>query len=685
MKSAPDIFLSYSREDQATARRFAEGFEKEGFKVWWDQTLRSGENYDQVTERALREAKAVVVLWSKTSVESRWVRAEATQADRLGTLVPAMIEDCTRPIMFELKHTAELAHWQGDARDPAWRAYVEDVRGQVGRGHALSQTTDAATDRAGTASASVGAQSRPPRSPATWLMLVFVGVALIGAGLTLFVKWRGEANGTARAGSLAAAKADARPSLAVLPFANLSGDPAQEYFSDGLAEEILNELAQIRGLRLIARTSSFAFKGKNEDMRAIGQTLDVANLLEGSVRRDGDTLRITAQLIDAANGSHRWSKTYDGKLAGVFALQEEVARDVAQALSITLDVGELSRARGGTNDVGAHDAYLRARAVREAGGPGEDLEQAIDHLREAVRLDPQFARAWLGIYDALARMKTFRPTDAGVTEEQARILERLEAIAPESPWTLRVRSLELQQQRRWSEAEIADRQFLAVAPVGSCSTLDANVGRSLAAARCGELETRSNPLSASQAGYLQILLESAGKSAEAAREYQRIRALVGERPEGELFELLRMWRGSSVDLPALKQQYRKVAQHPALAQTVDPALADHLEDSAFVLSRLRQWLRDPEAKLAARYFMIAVFAAHYGDLDLAFDALRKRVEETNPSDYFIYLWWPYENGLRSDPRFKQLVKELGLVDYWRASGSWGDHCKPVGTDDFECR
>jgi formylglycine-generating enzyme required for sulfatase activity/dienelactone hydrolase len=124
----PDIFLSYSREDQATARRFADAFEKAGFMVWWDQTLHTGEAYDHVTEQALRAARAVVVLWSQTSVASRWVRAEATIADRQKTLMPAMIEPCDRPVMFELTQTAELAHWKGDAKDPAWQAFVADLR-----------------------------------------------------------------------------------------------------------------------------------------------------------------------------------------------------------------------------------------------------------------------------------------------------------------------------------------------------------------------------------------------------------------------------------------------------------------------------------------------------------------------------------------------------------------------------
>ena len=124
----PDIFLSYNREDHVTARRFAEAFEANGFTVWWDATLRSGEAYDEVTEKALREAKAVVVLWSKRSVVSRWVRSEATIADRNKTLVPVMIEPCERPIMFELTQTAELAHWTGTTDDKAWVAFLSDVK-----------------------------------------------------------------------------------------------------------------------------------------------------------------------------------------------------------------------------------------------------------------------------------------------------------------------------------------------------------------------------------------------------------------------------------------------------------------------------------------------------------------------------------------------------------------------------
>ncbi|HEY6434826.1 MAG TPA: LpqB family beta-propeller domain-containing protein [Acetobacteraceae bacterium] len=178
----PDIFLSYSRDDQATARLFAEGFEREGFSVWWDATLNPGEAFDQVTEKALREAKAVVVLWTKKSVDSRWVRAEAMQANDNKTLVPVMIEPCKRPIMFELTHTADLSQWTGDRKDAAWQSFVAGVRLFVERGGPVP----AALPAAGTSRASVSPVMRASLRGVgtgrrtTIAALVALGVAIVG-------------------------------------------------------------------------------------------------------------------------------------------------------------------------------------------------------------------------------------------------------------------------------------------------------------------------------------------------------------------------------------------------------------------------------------------------------------------------------------------------------------------------
>ncbi len=317
-----DVFLSYSRDDLTVARRFAEGFEREGLTVWWDQTLIPGEAFDEVTEKALNEAKAVVVLWSKTSVGSRWVRAEATQAHDNKTLVPVMIEACKRPIMFELTHTADLSNWKGDMSDPAWRTFVGNVR-QLAKNEgrqAAAPDVNPVVRRPGRFSAGA---------------MVGILVAVLGAlGLGLWGL-------SHKPGDYAK-----EVTLAVLPFANLSSDPEQEYFSDGLTEEILNQLAQIDGLAVTARTSSFFFKGKNQDVRSsIGAKLGVAHLLEGSIRKEGNQLRITAQLVSSADGAHHGRRTYDRELSGVFQLQEQIAKDVAQALSVKLDVGDTAGRR----------------------------------------------------------------------------------------------------------------------------------------------------------------------------------------------------------------------------------------------------------------------------------------------------------------------------------------------------
>jgi adenylate cyclase len=274
----PDIFLSYSREDQPTARRYAEAFQAEGYDVWWDVTLRSGEAYDQVTEKALREAKAVVVLWSKTSVESRWVRAEATLANRTRRLVPAMIEPCERPIMFELTQTAELFRWQGDTTDPAWRAFVTDVKGFVEK------------------------------------------------------KQPGRESGAPQEKSEEAKKL----SICVLPFSNISGDAEQEYFSDGITEDIITDLSKVSALGVISRNSAFRYKGTNVDLPKIARELNVSHVLEGSVRKAGGRVRITAQLIDGSKNEHVWAERYDRDLSDIFAMQDEISKAIVKALRVKL-------------------------------------------------------------------------------------------------------------------------------------------------------------------------------------------------------------------------------------------------------------------------------------------------------------------------------------------------------------
>jgi serine/threonine-protein kinase len=200
------------------------------------------------------------------------------------------------------------------------------------------------------------------------------------------------------------------PSIAVLPFANLSGDKDQEYFSDGLAEEIINALAQMPGLKVIARTSSFAFKGKNDDIRRIADTLGVTSILEGSVRRAGSRIRVTAQLIHAADGTHLWSQRYDRELSDIFAVQDEIAAAIAGALKVKLVPGAERR----MPSLPAYEAYLKYRSYQWQFTREASL-RSRECLEEALALDPDFALPYVGLADyhlALASVGGIPASDA---------------------------------------------------------------------------------------------------------------------------------------------------------------------------------------------------------------------------------------------------------------------------------
>ena len=198
-------------------------------------------------------------------------------------------------------------------------------------------------------------------------------------------------------------------SIAVLPFVNMSADPEQEYFSDGMAEEILNGLAQVPGLRVVARTSAFSFKGQNIDVRHVGETLNANHVLEGSVRKAGDRLRITAQLISVDDGYHLWSETYDRQMDDIFAIQDEIARAVVSALEITMGLAdETSLVRQGTTNTEAYNWFLRGNYYVERQNP-EAFDKAIESYSKAIELDPEFAGGHGGLAYGLAYGAIFYP------------------------------------------------------------------------------------------------------------------------------------------------------------------------------------------------------------------------------------------------------------------------------------
>jgi TolB-like protein len=675
----PDVFLSYSRDDQATARHYAEALGRAGFSVWWDQTLRSGEAYDQVTEKSLREAKAVVVLWSKCSVNSRWVRAEATIADRAGTLMPVAIEPCERPVMFELTQTAELPGWRGRDNDPTWQAFVSDVRALVARGAGEAKLPPTASP----ANSGRGRMARP------------MIAALVGAGLVLLTGavWLWQRSGTAE-GSVTASSATATSapvSLAVLPFSDLSPARDQEYFSDGLAEEILNQLAQIKDLHVAGRTSSFSFKGRSEDLREIAAKLNVGNLLEGSVRKEGEQLRITAQLIEGSSGVQRWSKIYNGELSGVFALQEQIARDVATQLSVELDVGEISLAKGGTRNFDALDRYLQSRRLTLLDGGREASEQAVLLAREAVALDPQFARGWLQLWVALAGSTAGLPDDRAmrVHEEMATATARVQELTPEAWWTRILQARELITQRRWAEAEELTRVLMEEGPLTAADLerggvrvgVLLNTGRMSEAIRLAQSAILIEPQSLSVSTDLQMMFDTMGRSDLAEQEYRRSLDLSGAAQRSFFLRFVRLLGDAQATPQMIEAQLASVLDSPNVDVPLLRELRGQAANGAAARKLIRAALDDPRYQDYIRLQILASLADAYGDAELTLAAVRKAMPRLASFDI---LWIVSRSGVRSLPGFKALVTELGLPDFWRQTGKWSDFCQPVDEADFEC-
>src|SRR5262249_19777738 len=222
-----------------------------------------------------------------------------------------------------------------------------------------------------------------------WIYVVLIGAAL-SVGLFLIGRYTA-GHGTSRVSEITTASPE--KSIAVLPLINESGDPKDEYFSDGLSEELIAALAQISGLKVIGRSSSFRFKDRKEELRTIGEKLGVSTLLDGTVRKQGDRVRIVAELVNAADGIQLWTQTFDRELKDIFDVQEEIARAVAQSLKVTLLGSEEKPTQMATNSVEGHNAYLQARFHRQRGNV-EDYRKAITYFDRAIELDPNYALAY---------------------------------------------------------------------------------------------------------------------------------------------------------------------------------------------------------------------------------------------------------------------------------------------------
>ena len=579
-----DIFISYARSTEDQARRVAEALRQHGYSVWRDDQLPAHRAYGEVIEERLRAAAAVVVIWSAEAGKSQWVRAEADAARGQGTLVQASFDGTIPPMPFNQIQCADLKGWDGDAAAPGWRKLQASVAALVG-------------EKAGP----VGAAANTKRSH--------------------------------------------RLSICVLPFANMSGDAEQEYFSDGISEDITTDLSNISALAVVARNTAFTFKGDAVDILAVARKLGVSHVLEGSVRKAGGRVRITAQLIDGDSGDHLWAERYDRDLTDIFAIQDEISKAIVAALKLKL-LPEEKKAieQRGTTNADAYNLYLMARQLWISGNYGDVRrdEIVIRTTQRAIALDPGYAQAWglLAIAQASLRYHHGRDVDDGLAAaEEALKLDPTLAAA------YSVRARHLAEQGDYQQAESEIRRGL-------------------------ELDPNSWEVNREAAR----LLMQHRRVEEAARHYT-LAASLDENDFHSCMMLLTCFQalGSHERKPEVAQQMlersERVLEQDSLnasALGVSAAALTILGDLDRAKERIqRAMMVDPE-NINMPYNFACMLATWVGDLEGALDMLEPVMTRHSRSLMLTMLADPDMDPLRDHPRFKRLVaeamKRLGLTE-----------------------
>ncbi|HEY4873361.1 MAG TPA: TIR domain-containing protein [Steroidobacteraceae bacterium] len=337
-----DVFISYARSDRARVAPLVAAIEARGWSVWWDPAITAGQHFDDQIDTELQAASAVLVVWTATSVASRWVRGEARDAAERGILVPVRFDDARLPIDVRAIQTTDLDKWGEDPASAPFQDLLRSLESVIKRQRAAAKS----------------------------------------------------AAGSAPSATVAPVP---RVAICVLPFANMSGDQEQEYFSDGITEDIITDLSKVSALAVVSRNSAFMYKGKHVDVLKLARELKVGFVLEGSVRKAGGRVRITAQLVDGSSNEHLWAERYDRDLNDIFALQAEISEAIVKALKLKL-LPEEKKAieQRGTDNVEAYNLYLMARQSYISGHEADvrRVDALIRLCNRAIEIDPKYARAW---------------------------------------------------------------------------------------------------------------------------------------------------------------------------------------------------------------------------------------------------------------------------------------------------
>jgi len=442
-------------------------------------------------------------------------------------------------------------------------------------------------------------------------------------------------------------------SVAVLPFVNISADREQEYFCDGLTEEMINRLSQVPGLKVTARTSAFVFKQESRDIREVGRRLGVENILEGSVRKDGARLRITAQLIKAADGFHLWSEAYDRDLDKIFQTQDEIALSVATALKLTL-LGERAPPAH-ARSLEAYDEFLQGQSFY--GNPtGENLEKAVSHFERAIELDPGYAMAWAYRAGAQAMQAGFGhvPVEVGFPNATASI-DRALALDDGLAFAHSIKGwILMSYDWDWAGADASYARALRLQPgrepLGSAQ-LALALGRSDRAIRLARRAAELDSLSATAHMNLAVALFYSGRLDEARKSFAEVFALSPNRANAHAL-LAQVYILRSLPEQALSELEK---ERGALQRLPTQAMALH------ALGRTQE-SRDTLTRFIGEYqegntYQIAQVYAYVGDADQAFRCLETAYQQRD-GGLFLIKTDPFFKPLRSDPRFAAFLKKM---------------------------
>ena len=569
-----DIFISYARSTEAQAKAIAEALRGLGYDVWRDDELPAHRSYAEVIEERLRSAKAVMVVWSAEAAKSQWVRAEANVAREAGTLVQLRLDGAVPPLPFNEIQCADLAGWSGDLDSHGWKKVVASVADLVAGG-------------------------APAASPA------------------------------------APQHALRKLSICVLPFANMSGDPEQEYFSDGISEDIITDLSKVAALFVIARNTAFQFKSKTLDMAQLAAQLGVSHVLEGSVRKAGGRVRITAQLIEGATGGHLWAERYDRELTDIFALQDEISEAIVGALKLKLLPQEKAAIeQRGTDNADAYNLYLMARSYYLSGNLGDPRQwEAIERFcRRAVEIDPDYAQAW----SLLASAQSTLHNDHGRAGDGGQVaLDRALALNP-----------------NLAEARASKARMLSKAGRHEESAAE------IAAALRLDPESWEVNLRAGNISY------SLGRLEDAARHFEKAAALIETDLKASQFVM--SCYTALGDAENTRRAARVALERAEKAVAADRSNGFAMGVAVLALAglgereRAKDWMNralliDPD-NWVMRYNFACTLAASLGDPDAALDMLGQALErDVGSSLLHDFAVDPDLVGLRDDPRFQAMV------------------------------